>query len=118
MVTSAGEQAFNVRHYLSYWRAFPTRANFLRVLGAAEGYDPLAGVDGRTARLAALHQLLKARACVYTVGHVSGGRAGTDRRCLQRYTRTRTGEIKLQTFRQGSDSWTKPHHAHHLYTNA
>jgi hypothetical protein len=116
MRTSSSEQAFNVQHYLSYWRAFPTRTNFLRVLGAAEGYDPLAGVDGRTARLAALHQLLDERRCVYAVGRVSGGRG--DRRCLQRYTRTRTGEIKLQTFRQGSDSWTKPHHAHHLYTNA
>lgn len=34
------EQAFNVEHYLGYWKHEPTTVNWSRVLGAVTGYAP------------------------------------------------------------------------------
>jgi hypothetical protein len=85
-----GEQAFQVEHYLAYWRCYPTRANFLRVLDAVEAYD-----DGTK----------KSR---YFIVHNSGGRPGSDRRALARVARRGArGKVYTQSFRTGSRTWTK-----------
>jgi len=85
-----GEQVFHVEHYLSYWKCYPTRANWLRVVDAAEAYD-----DGTK----------KSR---YYICKISGGRPGSDRRGLGRVARRGArGKLYTQSFRQGSCSWTK-----------
>jgi hypothetical protein len=85
-----GEQAFQVEHYLAYWKCYPTRANWLRVVDAAEAWD-----DGTK----------KSR---YYIVNSSGGRPGSDRRSLARVARRGArGKVYTQVFRTGSRTWTK-----------
>lgn len=84
-----GEQAFQVEHYLAYWKCYPTRANWLRVVDAAEAWD-----DGTK----------KSR---YYITKISGGRPGSDRRGLGRVARRGArGKLYTQSFRQTSRTWT------------
>lgn len=89
--TKAREQARNVEHYLGYWRSYPTADNWLRVIGAVEGYAP----DEPTAGS-------------YFWFTRPGGKPGTERRALGRYVRKgANGRWITQTFRKTTRTWTK-----------
>ena len=108
----ASEQEHNVLHYLKLWRAYPTRDNFLRVLDSADAYNPVRDAADCWEAEAQLKQLLRSsrRQWVYGTGRVAGGRG--DRRCLQRYSLSPRGHVRVASFRTGSRSWTNAYIVH------
>jgi len=113
----ADEQAHNVVHYLKLWRAYPTRRHFVMVLDSAEAYNPTRDAADTWEHEAQLKQLLRGgRRFVYSIGRVAGGRG--DRRCLQRYSLSPRGHVRVASFRTGSRSWTNAYIVHTPYRPA
>lgn len=93
-----GEQAFQVEHYLALWKTYPTADNWQRVIDAVRAYAPTGEINAR----------LRKGQRVYFLYERSGGRPGSNRTALARYTRIGArGKVYNQGFRKGSKSWTR-----------
>jgi len=115
-----GEQAFQVEHYLRYWKTYPTAANWQRVIDAANAYGPEVGgpvvedsgirsctVESARTELDIAAELRKGRRLYFTFRR-SG--PGEHRRVgLGRFDRVGArGHLYESVFRKGKRSWTVP----------
>jgi hypothetical protein len=100
-----GEQAFQVEHYLAYWRCYPTAANWQRVIDAAESFYPLLEDDGPEVLK---RRLRKGERIYFTFTRGGGTGPRSNRTALGRYSRVGArGCIYEQVYRKGSKSWTR-----------